>query len=128
MRSTGERLTSGKVAFSVSVLGTPRRCSDKLETYILRIGQEAIVNAVRHAHARRVDLEIAYDCEHVRLRVRDDGCGFDSSRIVETQFRKNYGLVSMKERAADVGGLCTVHSSPGRGAEVVAEFPLDPAA
>jgi signal transduction histidine kinase/streptogramin lyase len=124
MRISGERLTSGKVAFALSVAGNPRRCPPKVETHVLRIGQEAIVNAVRHANASRVHLEIMFEDESLRLRVTDDGCGFDSERVLSAAVRTHYGLVGMRERAADVGGRFAVHSSPGHGAEIVAEFPL----
>lgn len=128
MRVAGERLTSGKVAFAVSVTGHPRRCPPKVETQALRIGQEAIINAVRHAEAQRVHLEIGFGDRYLRLRVSDDGRGFNFDEVLSSSLREHYGLVSMKERAADAGGRFTVESSPGQGARIVAEFPLDPAA
>jgi signal transduction histidine kinase/ligand-binding sensor domain-containing protein len=128
MRVAGERLTAGKVAFAVSVTGHPRPCPPKVETQALRIGQEAIMNAVRHAGAQRVQLEIGFGDRYLRLRVTDDGRGFDFDEVLAATPRKHYGLVSMKERAADAGGRFTVDSLPGQGARIVAEFPLDPAA
>jgi signal transduction histidine kinase len=60
--------------------------------------------------------------------VTDDGRGFNFDEVRAASPRKHYGLVGMKERAADAGGRFTVESSPGQGARIVAEFPLDPAA
>jgi signal transduction histidine kinase len=89
---------------------------------LLRIAQEALQNALRHAAARRVDLRLA--CEHggLVLEVRDDGIGFDprapgvrSSRL---------GLGSMEERARRIGGRLEIESEPGAGTTVRLEAPL----
>ena len=124
LRDTGDRLTAGKVPFTLRVTGTPRRCPSTLETHVLRIGHEAIMNAVRHADARQVEMEIGFDERVLRLRVADDGRGFDADEKRENSNPGHYGLMSMKERAADAGGHCTIESVPGAGVQVIAEFPI----
>jgi signal transduction histidine kinase len=127
LRDSGDVLTAGKVAFNLKVTGTPRRYAAKLETHVLRIAHEAIMNAVRHAGARHVELELGFSDQGLSLRVTDDGRGFDITQY-STLHLSHYGLVNMKERAADVGGRCIIESKPGAGSSVIAEFPLAPVA
>ena len=82
------------------------------------------MNAVRHADARQVEMEIGFDERVLRLRVADDGRGFDAHEKRENGIPGHYGLMSMKERAADAGGHCTIESVPGAGVQVIAEFPI----
>ncbi|MEQ1759648.1 MAG: two-component regulator propeller domain-containing protein [Vicinamibacterales bacterium] len=94
--------------------GTAQGCSSRAERELLRIGQEAITNAVRHGRPTTVTIELAFGVDSLRLRVTDDGCGFDppdSNALSE----RHCGLTMMKERAEDVGGVCTVDSTPGQG-------------
>lgn len=128
LREMGEGLTGGKVSFSLKVTGMPRRCEPKLETQVLRIGHEAIINAVHHAQAKQVEVEIGFDRRLLRLQVTDDGQGLIGNEVETSVGAQHYGLVSMKERAAYAGGRCTIDSSPGAGVRVLAEFPLGPAA
>jgi signal transduction histidine kinase/ligand-binding sensor domain-containing protein len=128
LRATGSRLTAGTVDFALTVTGTPRPCPPHVETQALRIGHEAVLNAVRHAEARQVRIEIGFDDALLRLRVADDGRGFQDPMPASSFLRKHYGLVNMKERAADAGGRCRIESTPGAGVEVIAEFPLTPVA
>lgn len=128
LRETGDRLTAGKVPFVLSVTGTPRPCPARLETQVLRIGHEAIMNAVRHADARQVEMEIGFTDDTLRLRVVDNGRGLDAGQTPDADVYGHYGLSSMKERAADAGGRFTITSAPGAGVQVIAEFPLNPAA
>ncbi|HVH26685.1 MAG TPA: two-component regulator propeller domain-containing protein [Vicinamibacterales bacterium] len=122
LQDAGEHATSGlPVEFEMTVTGTPRRWSDKAEEQLLRIGQEAILNAVRHADAKRVRVELAYSDESVVLRVLDDGRGFDPELVAEIE--GHYGLVGMRERAKVTGGEVRIWSSIGRGTEVEAVVP-----
>ena len=81
LREAGERATSDNgVAFSLTVNGLPRRVPVRTEEQLLRIGQEAMVNAVRHAQADQVLVELDFDDSRLTLRVHDDGRGFDPQR------------------------------------------------
>jgi signal transduction histidine kinase len=80
---------------------------------LLRIAQEAIQNALRHASARRVGIRLAERGQAIELEVTDDGIGFDPSAA---QLRaRRLGLTSMEERARRVGGELEIRSQPGRG-------------
>jgi signal transduction histidine kinase len=122
LREAATRLTSGKVSFALEVDGTPRTCESRVETQILRIAQEALVNAVRYANAQHVAIRLNFGAKGFRMSVADDGRGFDPAAVAGRS--GHFGLIGMQERAAEVGGRCTIESAPGRGTLVVAEFPL----
>jgi len=96
------------------------------EAQLLRIIQEALANVRKHAESRSatVRLELAGDGAAARMRVsvRDDGRGFDAGHRPSGL---HFGLESMRERAAAVGGTLAIESAPGRGTCVVVELPLD---
>ncbi len=96
-----------------------------VEHQVLRIAQEAVTNALRHAGAGRVQVSLRSDDPaapgHVTLRVVDDGRGFDpEARAVRS---RRLGLTSMHERAASLGGALTIVSAPGQGTTVQLGFP-----
>ncbi len=79
-----------------------------------RVGQEALHNVVKHAHASRVEITLASDPDGVRLEVSDNGTGFDAAQ----SFPGHMGLVSITERAAGIGATVAVESQPGSGTTV----------
>jgi signal transduction histidine kinase len=88
---------------------------------VLRIAQEALQNALRHADATRVDVSLEARDGRLRLAVADDGVGFDPA---EPGLRsRRLGLTSMEERARALGGTLTIESSPGRGTTIALEVP-----
>jgi signal transduction histidine kinase len=96
-----------------------------IEHQVLRIAQEAVANALRHAGAGRVEVALGpvegVTPPAVRLRVVDDGRGFDpEARAVRS---RRLGLTSMHERAASLGGSLRIESAPGRGTTVELRFP-----
>jgi signal transduction histidine kinase len=96
-----------------------------VQTACFRIGQEALANAARHAQARVVKLELRLAGNELALTVEDDGIGFDLDRYRTPEERKkHFGLMSMTERAALVGGSLDVDTAPGRGTRIRARFPL----
>jgi signal transduction histidine kinase len=78
---------------------------------LLRIVREGLTNAAVHADAHYVTVTLREAADGCRLVIADDGRGFDPGNVDPTRF----GLVSMRERAASLGGSFTVDSSPGRG-------------
>jgi signal transduction histidine kinase len=106
-----------KVHFSVN--GLPRPLPFETEKALLRICQEALSNAVRHAQAREVRIQLSFDSQEARLHVKDDGQGF-----IPEQVSKSYGLISMQNRAQSSGGNWTLHSEPGCGTDVQVSIPI----
>jgi len=90
-------------------------------TQVLRIAQEALGNALRHAGARRIEVLLQGAGDKLVVTVTDDGCGFDPAG---PQVRgQRLGLTSMRERATELGGTLTVTSAPGEGTTVRLEIP-----
>jgi signal transduction histidine kinase/ligand-binding sensor domain-containing protein len=119
-----ERMAAGKaVAARVQVLGTPRQLNPMTEKNLLRIFQEAMANAVTHAGARTIEVELRYDPDFLLLCVRDDGSGFDAEKIIPLGVG-HYGLIGMRERAERIGGCLTLKSKIGQGTELFVEVPL----
>jgi signal transduction histidine kinase/ligand-binding sensor domain-containing protein len=117
------RANNGSAAFRVTVEGEPRDLHPILRDEIYRIAAEALRNAFRHAQARQIEVEIRYDDEQFRLRVRDDGKGMDPAVLAKPARPGHYGLPGMRERAKLVGGSLTVWSDVDAGAEVELTVP-----
>jgi signal transduction histidine kinase len=100
--------------------GAPLRCAAQIEEHLLRIGQEALRNVVRHAAATTAEVGLVYEPHRITLRIVDDGRGFD----VATPAQAHWGLAGMREHAEFVGGSLTVTSAPGRGTVVEATVPV----
>jgi signal transduction histidine kinase/ligand-binding sensor domain-containing protein len=92
-----------------------RDLPEQVEDNLLRIAQEAVMNAVKHSGARTLHVSLAQTPEWVRLSVKDDGTGFDGG---EAPPSGHYGLIGMRERAAQIGAEFHVTSSPGHGTTV----------
>jgi signal transduction histidine kinase len=90
---------------------------------IFRIAQEALQNVRKHSAARESGVHLTRSDALARLRVWDDGMGFDPS---ELSSEAGLGLVSMRERARLLGGTFSIESSKGRGTTIIAEIPIDP--
>ena len=109
--------------FEYKLEGEPRPLEPAVEENLLRISQEAITNAVKHAHASRVSLRIAFLPASVILEIEDDGCGFEPKPRVPNQ-SGGFGISSMRERAGRVGGVLTVESAPSNGCMIRVEVPI----
>jgi len=99
----------------LELTGTPRRVPE-LEREVFRVAQEALQNALRHADATRLDVELAANDGRLLLTVRDDGVGFDPQAAGVRSRR--LGLTSMEERAEALGGTLSIESRPGEGTTV----------
>jgi signal transduction histidine kinase len=81
-----------------------------------------MTNALKHAQATLVRIELTFEPEEVRLSVQDNGRGFDPAAVTGDGF----GLTGMRERAERLGGRVTISSRPGQGTEVVLVAPASP--
>jgi signal transduction histidine kinase len=86
------------------------------EHELLRIAQEAVSNAVRHARPRLVRITMTDDSAHWTLAVADDGAGMEQSP--ELSARRGFGLASMRQRAGAIGGEWQIESGLGRGTRI----------
>ena len=111
-----------EIAGSLLVTGTPRRLAPVIENNLLRIGQEAIANAVRYARCGQLAVTLEFSERHVALSVRDDGQGFDPEHPPRSE--GGFGLAGMRERAEQIHGDFHIISAIGKGATVCVKVPI----
>lgn len=104
--------------FQVTVEGVSRELHSILRDEVYRIAAEALRNAFHHAAASQIEVEIRYDKDHFRLRVRDNGKGMDQSVSSDKGREGHYGLPGMRERAKLIGGKLDIWSQIDAGTEV----------
>jgi signal transduction histidine kinase len=102
----------------------PGRLPPAVEHALLRVTQEAVGNAARHADPGRITVRLEADRARTVLEVADDGRGFDVSAPPRDGDGLGLGLHTMRDRVTELGGLLTVESGPGEGTRVRASFPL----
>lgn len=113
---------SGAIEVKAAVVGQPRALPPPLESQLLGIATEAMTNAVKHAQAKAIHVEIVYTAQQVAVRIKDDGVGFDPARQLE-HTSGCFGLIGMRERAREICGDLRIDSEPGRGTAVVVTVP-----
>jgi signal transduction histidine kinase len=107
-------------------LGPVAELAPTQEALVIRIIQEALINARKHAAPRRINIVIKYDAETLRVSVRDDGCGFDVHEARDRSRRRGrFGLIGMQERAQLLGALLTIVSAPGKGTTISLTMPRE---
>jgi signal transduction histidine kinase len=105
------------------IQGDPVRLPGPVEMNLLRIGQEAVANALKHGGARKVSIELQYAPASVGLAVSDDGQGFAAG---QSSPAGHFGLLDMRERAQSMGSHLRVESEPGRGTRIAVEVAIHP--
>lgn len=109
-----------RVSITVDINGNPVRLPSSLEMNLLRIGQEAVANAVKHSGCHQVMIELRYALESVRLSVTDDGSGF-----TPVPNAGHFGLLDMRERAQSIGCRLEIDSQPGKGTKISVKVALN---
>jgi signal transduction histidine kinase len=99
------------------VEGAPRDLHPIIRDELYRISREVLLNAFKHARARRIEAEISYGERVFRLRIRDDGKGIPAD-ILEQGRPGHYGLPGIRERAQQVGAELSIWSRSGTGTEI----------
>jgi signal transduction histidine kinase len=118
IRATSGLEIDARLALAFGEGRAPTRLEAEIESSLYRLVQEALSNAVKHASAERVVVELTEAGEFVTVLVRDDGSGFDPATRSE-----GFGLLGMQERADLVGGSISIDSAPGSGTTVRATVP-----
>lgn len=117
----GER-TGVRAEFTVT--GPAEQLHGEVSATLLRIAQEALSNASRHAAATRVGVTLSFMSDEVTLDIRDDGAGFDPHAVRQRTRAGGFGLDGMRARAERIAGSLTVESEPGQGTALSARVPL----
>jgi signal transduction histidine kinase len=97
-----------------------------LRRELLLACNEAVHNAVRHAHAGEIRLRFSIEPHYLVVRVEDDGCGFDPGLNRSAEGSHGFGLESLRRRMSVIGGQCEIHTGLGCGTAVVLRPPLEP--
>jgi signal transduction histidine kinase len=123
MESCAHRMVNGNssIAVRVSSEGSERDLPLRISDTLMRIGQEAVANAVRHARPGRLDISLCYLKSAVDLVVSDNGCGFSQSGDLA-----GFGISGMHKRADSVGATLTIRSVPGSGTTLRVHAPTPP--
>jgi len=93
------------------------------EHVLLMVAREAVYNAVRHAQAKEVRVNVRFAGDSARVEIADDGCGFDPAEVMVLE-GAHFGLVGMRERVESVGGRFSVESAVAKGTRICAEVPI----
>jgi signal transduction histidine kinase len=99
--------------------GDERRLEEKFEITVYRIAMELVNNALKHAEAEQINVQVIVDNDRINLVVQDNGKGFEQE---VTDWNKTTGLNSINSRVESLGGKMELFSSPGKGTEVQVEF------
>jgi PAS domain S-box-containing protein len=103
-------------ALIYEIKGTAYPLPAEVENNLLRIGQEALTNAIKYADASEIRVELVYEATQCSLHIKDDGRGFGVGSIPSIG---GFGLLGISERAERIGAQLTIHSQPGQGTEII---------
>ena len=117
---------ANEIDLQLNVQGDTTHLSPKLETALFRLTQEALNNIRKHAHAKRVWINLTLEDNHMAtLAVRDDGRGFEVEQELQAaRIRGSVGLMQMRERAERAGGAFSVESALGKGTQIQVQLPI----
>jgi signal transduction histidine kinase len=124
-----ERATAMVVGSSVSIAvtraGKPFYLPDLIAGNLLLLAQEAVTNALKHAHPTVIHVRLGFIEDHVELEVADDGRGFDIASC-PGQSQGHFGIQGMRERVKRLGGLLEIKTSKSRGTTISTRVPVCP--
>ncbi len=121
-KTLGEMTQGTSLMTQFQLRGSPVPLPEDIPLNLLRIGQEAITNALRHSQAQTLSLTLTFAPQHISLRILDDGIGFDAQSLLDMD---GFGLMGIRERAAQFEGHLQVTSDPAIGTAVEVTIPLE---
>lgn len=121
--ATGQELNGNAPSYQVLVEGKQQNLSPMLQDEVYRISREVVRNAFAHAAASHLEVEIRYDHDQLRLRIRDDGKGIDPKIVEAGGVSGHFGIPGMRERAQRIGSRLDFWSVQGGGTEVQLTIP-----
>ena len=132
MRRFGSDVTSGRgIAFEFNApeMEGAVELGANIRREVFAIFKESVNNAVKYSECRHVVTDFLLNGERLILTVADDGVGFDTAVVLSEDFRPEMGgngLVSIRRRAIELGGICDIRSAVGAGTLISMNIPLHP--
>lgn len=105
------------IATHIEIIGEGYTLSEHVEQNLLRIAQEAIANAIKHAQTKEIWIKLEYQQKVIKLIVVDNGCGFEENKT-HSILGGHFGLLGMRERAKKIGGELSIESAPQNGTKI----------
>ncbi len=121
LRGKWEIRLARRCSFRCMALTGPSHAT--VEDELFRIGQEAVTNAIRHADAEHISIELNFDGNVLRMTIADDGSGFEG-HVNSSGPDGHFGLKGMRERAENIHAKLNVVSAAGKGTKVYVEAPV----
>jgi PAS domain S-box-containing protein len=119
-------LEVSKIKVKLRTTGQERRLSPPVEIALFRVVQETINNILKHAKARRVIITLNFKSKSLKIRVQDDGVGFDVPEVFNSRSKtRGLGLLGMRERMDSINGSLVINSGVGRGTQITVEAPYE---
>jgi signal transduction histidine kinase len=112
------------VQLRIFVHGKPRALMPAIQEQLFLIGREAVINALRHSGATKIEVEVQYLRTCFCVLVRDNGCGINPEVVLRAR-DSHWGLSGMRERAENIGARFGIWSRPRAGTEVRVAIPVD---
>lgn len=114
---------AGGLEIRSSSVGRPRRVTPSVMDETLKVAGEAVFNALRHAHATRLDVLVSFKSNLFTIAIRDDGVGIADTILQAGEKQGHFGLAGMRERASRIGGRLTVGTERGGGTVITLHVP-----
>ena len=108
------------IPVNISVQADLSALPERYKTNLYRIVQESLTNCAKHSRAKTISVSITEDEDTLKLTIEDDGVGIQAG-----SYGKGLGLISMQERARELGGSMDIHSAPSRGATLTVVMPME---
>ncbi|WP_161810980.1 sensor histidine kinase [Steroidobacter agaridevorans] len=124
-KQAAQEVAGGNTTVELQIVefGTMRRLHPIVRDEAYWIGREALLNALRHAHAKSIEVEVHYEPRELRVNVRDDGRGIPDDVLESGGRDGRWGLIGMRERAQKIRGRLEIWSSGNAGTEVQLRVP-----
>jgi signal transduction histidine kinase len=122
------QLADKNIGYTITAEGIgDAKLQGRAELGLFRVLQEAVINITKHAMAGNVDISLDVEDGSMKVKVRDDGKGFDLDEVLkahETGSEHGFGLMGMQERIANLDGEMHISSEPGKGTSIEISIPL----
>lgn len=117
LEELADRANDGELDVQLDCPESINQLPSSIDLMLYRIAQELVNNAIRHARARHITIQIVCHSDNIRLSVLDDGVGFDFDAVTENE-RGGLGLRNIESRLSVVNGHATFDVAPGRGSQI----------